>query len=129
MSGHLFKDVRAEVDVVLSQFYFGYGYSRLKRFFHSKGDYNFLGFSNPEIDSLIEELCRMASVKEMETMGKIIIQKLQEENAIILLAPCVEYVLSNLYIVPSPSLASVTDFMVNLSDMTVKRGSSVPWNE
>ena len=114
---------------VQTQLYFGYGYSRLKRYFHSKGVHNILGFSNPEIDSLIDKLYKMASVKEMEIMGKSIIQKLQEENAIILLAPCVEYVLSNLYIVPSPSLGSVTDLIVNLSNMSVKRGGSVAWNE
>lgn len=129
MSGRSFEDIRAEVDVVLSGFYFGHGYCRIKRFFHSKGYYNIFGFSNPEIDSLIEELYAMATVKEMEIMGKSIIQKLQEENAIILLAPRLEYILSNLYIVPSPSLGSVTDLMVNLSNFSVKRGNSVPWNE
>ena len=54
------KDVRAEMDVVLTQLYFGYGYSRLKRFFHSKGDDNILGFRHPEIDSLIEKLDKTA---------------------------------------------------------------------
>lgn len=122
---HSRKDVRAEVDVVLAQFYFGHGYSRLKRYFHSKGGSNIFGFRYPEIDSLIEKLDKTASMEERETIGKNIIRKLQEENTIILLAPCFEYVLSNLHIVSSPSLGSLTDLIINLSNISVKRERNI----
>ena len=61
------------VDVILAQLYFGYGYSRLKRFFHSKGETNVLGFNYPEVDSLIDKLESTAEMKERKAIGQEVI--------------------------------------------------------
>jgi hypothetical protein len=61
-------------------------------------------------------------MKERNIIGREVIHKLQQENAIILLAPCFEHVLSNLYILPSPKLHFLADFIINLPKMKVQRG-------
>lgn len=116
------KDAKEAVDVILTQLYFGYGYSRLKRYFHSKGENNFLGFNYPEIDNLLDKLEYTAEMKERKAIGQEVILNLQKENAIILLAPCFEYFLSNLILVPDSRLSSLTYFILNLSNIYVKRG-------
>ena len=116
------ETVSEEIDAILMQTYFGYGYSRLRRYFHSKREDKTLGFNYPDIDSLIDQLDTIVSMKERDAMGQEIIRKLQQENAIILLAPCFEYVLSNLYIMPSPKLHFLSDFIINLPNMNVQRG-------
>lgn len=122
VGGYSSKNVREAVDIILTQLYFGYGYSGLRRYFHSKGGKNILGFNYPEVDSLIEKLDKTASMEERKAIGQEVVRKLREENAIILLVPCFEYVLSNLYIVPSPGLGLLTDLILNLSNIYVKRG-------
>ena len=116
------EDANREIDAILTQIYFGYGYSRLRRYFHSEREDRTLGFSYPEIDSLIDQLDRTESMNERDTIGQEVVRKLQQENAIILLAPCFEYLLSNLYLVPSPKLHFLTDFIKNLPKMKVQRG-------
>jgi hypothetical protein len=116
------ETVREEIDVILTQVYFGYGYSRLRRYFYSKREDNVLGFNYPEIDSLIDQLDTTESMKERDAIGQKAILRLQQENAIVLLAPCFEYLLSNLYMVASTKLHFLTDFIKNLPKMKVQRG-------
>ena len=116
------KDAKEAVDVILTQLYFGYGYSRLKRFFHSKGENNILGFNYPEIDNLLDKLEYTAEMKERRLIGQEVISLLQKENAIILLAPCFEYFLSNLFLVRDSRLSSLTHLILNFSNIYVKRG-------
>lgn len=113
--------VSNEVDAILTQIYFGYGYSRLRRYFHSEREDKTLGFNYPDIDLLIDQLDITASMNEREAIGQEVVRKLQQEGAIILLAPCFEYVLSNLYIIPSPKLHFLSDFIKNLPKMKIQR--------
>lgn len=115
------EDLKETVDAMLTQIYFGHGYSRLRQYFHSEGRRNTFGFNCPEIDSLIDELDMTISMKDRKIKGQEIVLKLQEKNAIILLAPCFEQVLSNLYIVPSPKLNTLTDLILNLSTINIRR--------
>lgn len=116
------KDAKEAVDVILAQLYFGYGYSRLKRYFHSKGENNFFGFNYPEIDNLLDKLEKTAEMKERKAIGQEVIDMLQKEDAICLIAPCLEYFLSNLILVPDSRLSSLTYFILNLSSLKVSRG-------
>ena len=106
-------DAKEAVDVILAQLYFGYGYSRLKRFFHSKGETNVLGFNYPFVDNLLDKLESTAEMKERKAIG---------QNAICILAPCFEYFLSNLILVPDNRLSSLTYLILNFSNIYVKRG-------
>ena len=116
------ENVWEGIDTAITQLYFGHGYCRLRRYFHSEGENNTFRFSCPDVDLLIEKLGETYSMKEREAIGRGIIQRLQEENALILLAPHLQYILSNLYITPSPRLTSVTDLILSLPDVHVKRG-------
>ncbi len=111
-----------EIDIILTQVYFGYGYSRLRRYFHSAGNDNVFGFNYPVVNSLIDQLDTIESMKDRNEIGQEIVRRLQQEGAIILLAPCFEYILSNLYLMPSPKLHFLTDFIKNLPKMKVQRG-------
>jgi ABC-type transport system substrate-binding protein len=113
--------IKSEVDLVFTQFYFGYGYSRLKHYFHSKGDCNVFGFSNSEIDSLLDKLDSMAAIEDRKALGKEIVKRIQQDNLIILLSPCYEYAFSNFFLDPSPKVNNVTDFIINLSSFIVEQ--------
>ena len=116
-----FDEISGTTDVLLGQFYLGYWYSRLRFFFHSDGECNFFGINEPEIDSLIDRLDATISIDERKILGKKILDILSNKNILILLTPCFEYILSNLHIEQSEKLASVSDFIINLSDIAVKR--------
>lgn len=117
------------VDAVLTQVFFGYGYFRLRRYFHSEGEANTFRFSSPRIDSMIDRIDGTSSMQERTALGQEVVRQLQEEGAIILLAPCVDYIFSNLYIAPSPDISSLTDFIRSLPDMRVKRGKNAVKDE
>ena len=121
VSGSSFESIRKSVDVFLGQFYFGHWYSRLRFYFHSKGECNILGINDPEIDSLLDKLNVTVSIDERKLLGKQILDMLCDKNVLILLTPCFEYILSNLHIEQSSGLGSVSDFIVNLSDIVVER--------
>jgi ABC-type transport system substrate-binding protein len=110
-----------EVDAFVTQIYFGYGYSRLRRYFHSEGESNISGFSFPEVDSLIDRLDRTASMSEREIIGQAVLRKLQRENAVIILAPSFEYLLSNLYITPRLTSCSISELIFHLPNVRVSR--------
>jgi ABC-type transport system substrate-binding protein len=110
-----------DVDIFISRIYLGYGYSRLRRYFHSKGESNIFGFNYPEVDSLIDKLDETALVRGREIIGQAILQELQRENAVIILAPSFEYLLSNLYITPCPAFCSISELIFNLPNVRVTR--------
>lgn len=118
-----FDSMRKTVDIILGQFYFGHWYSRLRFYFHSNGECNFFGISDPEIDSLIDKLDVTISIDERKIFGKRILDILNDKNILILLTPCFEYILSNLHIEQSDKLASVSDFIIHLSDIIVDRNN------
>lgn len=124
ISSHSLDSVRAEIDVILTQLYFGHGYCRLRGYFHTEGSGNFFGISYSEVDYHLEKLDGVGQIEERREIGLSVIQKLQDEDDIILLAPCYEYILSNLYMTPSPYINSLTDFIMNLPDVCVERGKS-----
>jgi hypothetical protein len=120
-----FESISNSVDVFLGQFYFCHWYSRLRFYFHSKGECNIFGINDPEIDSLLDRLDMTIPIDERNLLGKQILDVLNDKNMIILLTPCFEYILSNLHIEQSSKLGSVSDFMVNLSDIVVERNKKV----
>lgn len=115
--------IKSEADLVFTQLYFGYGYLKLKRYFHSNGDCNILGFGNSEVDSLLDTLDSTTLIEDRKALGKEIVKKIQKDNLIILLSPCYEYIFSNLYLEPSPKINHTTDFIINLSNIIIERGT------
>lgn len=116
-----FDSIRETVDVMLGQFYFGHWYSRLRFYFHSEGECNFFGISDPEIDSLIDRLDVTTSIDERKVLGERILDALNNKSILMLLTPCFEYILSNLRVEQSERLTSVSDFIINLSNIVVDR--------
>ena len=49
-------EMREEADAFLTQPLFGWRYSNLSRFFHSDGEHNFFGYSNPQVDEMLSQL-------------------------------------------------------------------------
>jgi ABC-type transport system substrate-binding protein len=121
VNGCSFESIGKTIDIILGQFYFGQWYSRLRFYFHSKGECNIFGINDPEIDSLLDRLDLTIPIDERNRLGKQILDVLNDKNMIILLTPCFEYILSNLHIEQSSKLSSVTDFIMNLSDIVVER--------
>ena len=119
------ESIRKTVDVIVGQFYFGHWYSRLRFYFHSKAECNLLGIDDPEVDSLLDKLDVTASIDERNLLGKQILDMLNDKNLIILLEPCFKYILSNFQIEQSHRIRSVSDFIVNLPDITVERSKRI----
>jgi len=115
--------IKATTDVIISQPFFGHGYLRLRRYFYSRGESNTFGLSYPEVDALIDKLDITAPIDERKVLGQQIIEKLVKHEAIILLAPASEYLFSILYLEPSPKISTIVDFIVNLSDIVIERGT------
>ena len=117
-------EMREEADVFLTQFFFGFGYSHLSRFFHSDGIYNFFGYSNPQVDEMLSQLNGMANPSARSRLGRQVLSLVQEDFAVILLAPCFQYTLSPLEIQFGDNLTDMIDLVQNMSQLTVDRHRS-----
>ena len=117
-------EMREEADAFLTQFFFGFGYSHLSRFFHSDGEHNFFGYSNPQVDEMLSQLNGMASPTARSRIGRHVLSLLQEDFAVILLAPCFQHTFSPLEIQFDDNLTSMIDLVQNMSQLTVERHRS-----
>ena len=114
-------EMREEADAFLIQFFFGTGYSNLQRFFHSHGEHNFFSYSNPQVDEMLSQLNGMENLGARGRIGRQILSLVQEDFAVILLAPCFQYTLSPLEIQFDDNLTDMIDLIQNMSQLTVER--------
>ena len=117
-------EMREEADAYLTQPIFGIEYSNLSRFFHSDGEDNFFGYSNPQVDEMLSQLNRIANLGARRKIGRQVLSVLQEDFAVILLAPCFLYTLSPLEIQFDDNLTDIPDLIQNMSQLTVERHRS-----
>ena len=114
-------EMREEADAFLTQLFFGLEYSRLSRFFGSDGIYNFFGYTNPQVDELLSQLDQTRNMVARRRIGRRVLSLLQEDFAVILLAPCFEYTVSPLEIQFDEHLTSLLDLLQNMNQVTVER--------
>ncbi len=117
-------EMREEADAFLTQLFFGLEYNRLSRFFGSDGIYNFFGYTNPQVDELLSQLDQTANMAARKRIGKRVLSLLQEDFAVILLAPCFEYTVSPLEIQFDDNLTSLLDLLQNMSQVILERHQS-----
>lgn len=118
------REIREEADAFLTQFFFGLGYSNMAQFFHSDGEHNFFGYSNPQVDEMLFLLNGIANPSTRGRLGRQVLSILQEDFAVILLAPCFRYTLSPLEIQFDDNLTDLIDVIQNMSQLTVERRRS-----
>ena len=118
---HVKGEMREEADAFLTQVFFGLEYSNLSRFFHSDGLHNFFGYTNPQVDALLSQLDQTANMAARRRIGRRVLSLLQEDFAVILLAPCFEYAFSPLEIQFDDNLTTLLDLIQNMSQVTVER--------
>ena len=114
-------EMREEADAFLTQAFLGSEYGNLSRFFHSDGEHNFFGYTNPQVDALLAQLDQMTNMAARRRIGRRVVSLLQEDFAVILLAPCFEYTFSPLEIQFDDNLTCITDLAQNISRLTVER--------
>ena len=114
-------EIPEEADAFLTQPLFGYWYTNLSRFFHSDGKHNFFGYSNPHVDEMLSQLNSVGNLGARERIGRQVLSLVQEDFAVILLAPCFLYALSPLEIQFDESLTHLIDLIQNMSQLTVER--------
>ena len=114
-------EMREEADAFLTQPIFGFRYSNLSQFFHSDGEHNFFGYSNPRVDEMLSQLNSVGNLGARERIGRQVLSLVQEDFAVILLAPCFLYALSPLEIQFDENLTHLIDLIQNMSQLTVER--------
>ena len=117
-------EMREEADAFLTQLFSGLEYNRLSRFFHSDGIHNFFGYTNPQVDALLSQLDQTANMAARRRIGRRVLDLLQEDFAVILLAPCFEYTFSPLEIKFDDNLTSLLDLLQNMNQVIVERHPS-----
>ena len=117
-------EMREEVDAFLTNIFFGVGYSRLSQFFRSDGIYNFFGYANPQVDEMLNQLNQTGNLATRRRIGERVLSLLQEDFAIILLAPHFQYTFSPLEIQFDDNLTDIIDLVQNMSQLTVERHRS-----
>ena len=114
-------EMREEVNAFLTQIFFGVGHSRLSQFFRSDGIYNFFGYANPQVDEMLSQLNQTGNIATRRRIGRRVLSLLQEDFAIILLAPHFQYTFSPLEIQFDDNLTDMIDLVQNMSQITVER--------
>ena len=117
-------EMREEADAFLTQPVFGLEYHNLSRFFHSDGEDNFFGYSNPQVDEMLSQLNSVGNLGARRRIGRQVLSLLQEDFAVILLAPCFQYTLSPLEIQFDDNFTDIIDLIQNMSQLTVERHRS-----
>jgi ABC-type transport system substrate-binding protein len=117
-------EMREEADAFLTQPLFGLVYDNLSRFFHSDGEDNFFGYSNPQVDEMLSQLNGMANPGARRRIGQQVLSLVQEDFAVILLAPDFHYSLSPLEIQFDDNFTDLIDLVQNMSQLTVERHRS-----
>ena len=114
-------EIRAEADAFLTNIFFGVGHSRLSQFFHSDGIYNFFGYANPQVNEMLSQLNQTGNLATRRRIGRRVLSLLQEDFAIIPLAPHFQYTFSPLEIQFDDHLTDTIDLVQNMSQLTVER--------
>ena len=117
-------EMREDTDAFLTNIFFGVGYSRLSQFFRSDGIYNFFGYANPQVDAMLSQLNQTGNLETRRRIGGRVLSLLQDDFAVISLAPCFEYTFSPLEIQFDDSLTDIIDLVQNMSQLTVERHRS-----
>ena len=117
-------EIRAEADAFLTNIFFGVGHNRLSQFFHSDGIYNFFGYANPQVNEMLSQLNQTGNLATRRRIGRRVLSLLQEDFAIILLAPHFQYTFSPLEIQFDDNLTDRIDLVQNMSQLTVERHRS-----
>ena len=114
-------EIRAEADAFLTNIFFGVGHSRLSQFFHSDGIYNFFGYANPQVNEMLSQLNQTGNLATRRRIGRRVLSLLQEDFAIIPLAPHFQYTFSPLEIQFDDHLTDMINLVQNMSQLTVER--------
>ena len=117
-------EMREDTDAFLTNIFFGVGHSRLSQFFRSDGIYNFFGYANPKVDEMLSQLNQTENLVTRRRIGGRVLSTLQEDFAIILLAPHFQYTFSPLEIQFDDNLTDIIDLVQNMSQLTVERHRS-----
>ena len=117
-------EMREEADAFLTNIFFGVGHSRLSQFFRSDGIYNFFGYANPQVDEMLSQLNQTGNLATRRRIGRHVLSILQEDFAIISLAPHFQYTFSPLEIQFDDNLTDIIDLVQNMSQLTVERHRS-----
>lgn len=115
------KKMQEEVDALLARLFFGFGFSRLSRYFHSKGPNNTFAIATPGVDERLETLDITLDIRQRQVIGQEVLSMLQDDFAVILLSPHFEYLLSPLEIQCDDNLTNRFDFAHNLSRLVLER--------
>ena len=122
--GKVKEEIREGVDAFLIPIFFGLEYSQLSQYFHSDGVYNFFGYTNPQVDELLSQLDQTANMAIRKRVGRRVLDLLQEDFAVILLAPYLQYTFSPLEIQFDDILTYSADLLQNMNQVTVERHQS-----
>ena len=117
-------EMREDTDAFLTNIFFGVGHSRLSQFFRSDGIDNFFGYANPQVDEMLFQLNQTENLATRRRIGGRVLSALQEDFAIILLAPHFQYTFSPLKIQFDDRLTDIIDLVQNMSQLTVERHRS-----
>ena len=114
-------EMREDTDAFLTNIFFGVGHSRLSQFFHSDGIYNFFGYADPQVDEMLSQLSQTGTIATRRRIGRRVLSILQDDFAIIPLAPHFQYTFSPLEIQFDDNLTDMIDLVQNMSQLTVER--------
>ena len=117
-------EMREEADAFLTQIFFGFEYSCLSQFFRSDGRHNFFGYANPQVDEMLSQLNQTGDPVARRRIGQQVLALLQEDFAVISLAPHFQYTFSPLEIQFDDNLTDMIDLVQNMSQLTVDRSRS-----
>ncbi len=114
-------EMREEADAFLTQVLWGAQHGNLSQFFHSDGEHNFFAYANLQVDEMLSQLDGAADLAVRRRIGREVLSLLQEDFAMILLAPCLQYTYSPLEIQFDGKLTCLTDLARNMSQLIVER--------
>ena len=114
-------EMREEADAFLTQIFFGFEYSCLSQFCCSDGRHNFFGYANPQVDEMLFQLNQTGDLVARRRIGQQVFAILQEDFAVISLAPCLQYTFSPLEIRFDDNLTDMIDLVQNMTQLTVDR--------
>ena len=114
-------EMREDTDAFLTNIFFGVGHSRLSQFFRSDGIYNFFGYANTQVNEMFSQLNQTENLATRRRIGGRVLSILQEDFALILLAPHFQYTFSPLEIQFDDNLTDISDLVQNMSELTVER--------
>ena len=115
------EEMREEADAYLAQVFFGFEYTYLSQFFHSHGTHNFFSYANPQVDKILSQLNEVTDTTARRRIGGEVLSLLQDDFAIIRLAPCMQYTHSSIEIQFDDKLTCLADLVQNMSQLTVER--------